>query len=72
MICPRTTGDSCFYWNKNIYVLGGSVKGICEKYDMINKKWEMIDSFYSLIQSSKIENVLTNFSCVLNFYVLPQ
>ena len=45
LMCPRNTGTNCFYLNNYIYVLGGSNEGICEKYSLIKKKWEMINSY---------------------------
>ena len=68
LICPRTTGNTCFLWKKCIFVLGGSSTNFLEKYDFNNKKWETIDNFFSAIKSSSIETVLTNYSCALNHY----
>ena len=71
MICPRATYNSAFYWERNIFVFGGSVEGVCERYDFDSKKWIMIDSYYTAIKSYKVDNVITNFSCALNYYIVP-
>ena len=68
LICPRTTGNTCFLWKKCIFVMGGSSTNFLEKYDFNNKKWETIDNFFSVIKSSSVETVLTNYSCALNHY----
>ena len=67
LICPRITGSSAFYWNKNIYVVGGSIEGICEKYSMNTKKWNMIESYNSIID--KNDTMLKKYSCELNYYI---
>ena len=72
MICPRTTGNTCFLWKKNIYVFGGSSTNFFEKFDSETKNWETIENYLSVIKSSNIDNILTNFSCALNYYsVIP-
>jgi hypothetical protein len=68
LICPRTTGNTCFLWKKNIFVLGGSTTNFFEKYDMNNKKWETVENFFSVVKSSNVEKILTNYSCALNHY----
>ena len=68
MICPRATGNTCFLWNKNIFVFGGSSTNYFEKYDLNIKNWEAIENFYPIINSSNIENIITNYSCALNHY----
>ena len=68
MICPRTTGNTCFLWKNNIYVFGGSSTNYFEKYDLNTKNWEAIENFFPIINSSNIENIITNYSCVLNHY----
>ena len=68
LICPRTTGNTCFLWKKCIFVMGGSSTNFLEKYDFNNKKWETFDNFFSVIKSSSVETVLTNYSCALNHY----
>ena len=69
LICPRVTGSSAFYWNKNIYVVGGSIEGICEKYSMATKKWNMIESYNSIIDNN--DTMLKKYSCELNYYIQP-
>ena len=71
MICPRGVSNSAFLFGDNIIVLGGSVEGVCERFDFATKKWEMIESYYKVIKEKKIEKIIKNFSCVLNYYVSP-
>ena len=68
MICPRGVSSSAFLWGGNIIVLGGSVEGVCERFDFATKKWEMLESYYSVLKEKKIDNVMKTFSCVINYY----
>ena len=68
LICPRTTGNTCFLWKKNIFVFGGSSTNYFEKFDINNKTWETIENFNSIIKSSNTDIILSNYSCVLNHY----
>ena len=68
MICPRTTGNTCFLWKRNIFVLGGSSTNFFEKFDFNYKKWETIENFFSVIKSANVETNLVNYSCALNHY----
>ena len=72
MICPRATYNSAFCWEKNIFVFGGSVEGVCEKFDFNIKKWSIFDSYFTAIKSYKVDNVIKNFCCTLNYYVVPE
>ena len=72
MICPRATYNSAFCWEKNIFVFGGSVEGVCEKFDFTIKKWSIFDSYFTAIKSYKVDNVIKNFCCTLNYYVVPE
>ena len=68
MICPRTTGNTCFLWKKNIFVFGGSSTNFFEKFDLDNKNWESVQNYFSIIKSSNDDNILNNFICALNYY----
>ena len=68
LICPRNTGNTCFLWKKNIFVFGGSSTNYFEKFDITENKWENIENFSSIINSSNVETILTNYCCVLNHY----
>ena len=70
MIYPRTPGNACFFWKMKIFVFGGSSTNDFEKYDLNNNNWETIENFYSIIKSSNVEKILSNYSCVLNHYRL--
>ena len=72
MICPRATYNSAFCWEKNIFVFGGSVEGVCEKFDFNIKKWSIFDSYFTAIKTYKVDNVIKNFCCTLNYYVVPE
>ena len=71
MICPRATSNSAFYWDKSIYVFGGSVEGVCERYDFATKKWNMFDSYFTVIKKNNLDNIIKNFSCAFNYFVIP-
>ena len=61
-----------FVGKKNIFVFGGSVEGVCEKFDFTIKKWSIFDSYFTAIKSYKVDNVIKNFCCTLNYYVVPE
>ena len=71
MICPRATSNSAFYWDNSIYVFGGSVEGVCERYDFATKKWNMFDSYLTVIKNNNLDIIIKNFSCALNYFVIP-
>ena len=71
MIYPRATSNSAFYWENNIYVFGGSIEGICERYDFGNKKWNIFDSYFTVIKKNNLDNVIKNFSCTFNYFLNP-
>ena len=71
MIYPRATSNSAFYWENNIYVFGGSIEGICERYDFGNKKWNIFDSYLTVIKKNNLDNVIKNFSCTFNYFLNP-
>ena len=68
LICPRTTGNACFLWKNNIFVFGGSSTNYFERFIIDENRWENIENFSSIINSSNVETILTNYCCVLNHY----
>lgn len=67
LICPRKTRNNCFYLNNNIYVIGGSSEGICEKYSLIKTKWEMIKSYLTVMNEIKEEIKIKYLSSELGY-----
>ena len=67
LICPRNTRNNSFYINNNIYVVGGSSEGICEKYSLIKQKWEMIKSYLSFLNDIKEDVKIKYFASELSF-----
>jgi hypothetical protein len=67
LICPRNTNNNCFYLNNYIYVFGGSSEGICERYNFIKQKWEMIKSYLTIVNDLGFEQKIKYLSTQLSF-----
>ena len=69
LICPRNTRNNCFLVNNNIYVIGGSSEGICERYSLIKQKWEMIKSYLSVVSDTKEDVKIKYLTSELSFNI---
>ena len=67
LICPRNIKNNCFYINNYIYVIGGSSEGICERYNLIKQKWEMIKSYLTALNDLRDDVKIKYFSSELSF-----
>ena len=67
LICPRNVKNNCFYLNNYIYVIGGNSEGICEKYNLIKQKWEMIKSYLTVMNDARDDVKIKYFSSELSF-----
>ena len=67
LICPRNVGNNVFYWNNYIYVIGGSSEGVCEKYNLLKQKWEMIKSYLNVFEDLRDEIKIKYFTSEINF-----
>lgn len=66
MLYPRTFNQSACLYNNFIYAIGGNADCNCERYDFYSNKWQLIESYTSVLKSKKM-NELYNFSFAPNF-----
>ena len=53
LICPRATGNTCFLWKKNIFVLGGSSTNFFEKFDLNNNLFFILPMLIQIYKTRK-------------------
>ena len=66
MLYSRSLNQSSFFYNNYIYVFGGNSECNCERFNFANGKWNLIESYTSVMKGKKI-NELYNFSFAGNF-----